>query len=259
MMKKIIYETNPLQILLNGITKLFKNNQSLTIFILIVSFAEFSFSISQKNLENFIQTFSNKSSSLFNINLASLLIIIIFILIFIFFNTLFSGMSAYLATSNANNKSSAIKQAYQASLSKFWTVFGVNFMVALRTIIGFILFIIPGIRAMIRYNFSLIYVFDENTNVKQSIKKSRLLSEGHLIEIMGLMIWSGIVPLINSITVIGSKSEIYRQLKTIKSSPHKLPPVHWLNYLIIILLTLTLVIFLLFLASAFIYMKIVLN
>lgn len=259
MMKKIIYETNPLQLLLNGLNKLFKNNQSLTIFILVISLVELGFSFSQKPIENFVQTFTNKSSGLFNINLATFIIVILFILISIIFNTLISGMSAYLATSNANNKRSTIKQAYQASLSKFWTVFGVNFMVALKTILGFILFIIPGIRAMIRYNFSLIYVFDENTNVKQSMKKSRQLSEGHLIEIMGLMIWSGIVPLINSITVIGSKSELYHQLKALKSSPHKLPPVHLLNYLIIILLTLILVIFLLFLASAFIYMKLVLN
>ncbi len=259
MSNKNIYTNNPFELLANGFVKLFQNNRNLTIFITVYSLIELSFSFSQRFFSNLMQALLNRPPELLNIKFALVLVAFFLILVFIFLQTIVSGMSAYLAYINSKNKSTTIKQAFRKSLSKFWIILCVNLVVAFKIILGLIFFIVPGIRAMTRYNFSLIYIFDENTSVKQSIKKSRELSKDHLIEILGLMMWSGIIPVISSITTIGSKSEIYRQLKILKSAPHKIPPIHWLNYLIVILSLVALITIALFISMSYILMATTFN
>ncbi len=105
----------------------------------------------------------------------------------------------------------------------------------LKVLGGLLLFIIPGIRAMLRYNMVHMFVFDENTGVIESINKSKALAKDHLIEVFGMTFASSLIPFVGGIMAIGGQSVMYPQLKQLKSAPHQKPKVHWLNYLAFIL------------------------
>lgn len=236
------YQSNPFKLIFLGLNKLFTKNQNLSIIILILSMGASGGWLPI----DLIQTFniSGGLSNLENMTIYKILLIIltIFLPIFIFLSTMYSGLSAYLITATINNKTADFKSAWKASLNKFWIILGVDLIVGLKVLGGLLLFIIPGIRAALRYNFVHILIFDKNLGVKQSINKSKQLSKNHLTEIMGVTFASSIIPIVGWLALMGGLSSLYIQLTFLKSSSFKKPPVHLLNYFVYLFILIPLII-----------------
>lgn len=234
MNKSNLYVSNPFRVIFTGFSNLFKYNQNLAIILLVVSLLG-SGSYYQGDLK------VGNSLNLSNDQMTAILIgvaiaVMILLPIIVFLTTMFNGIAAFTALKTSQQQTVTFKQAWKASLDKFWTLLGINVIVALKVIGGLFLLVIPGIRAALRYNMVHLFVFDQNTGVKESIGQSKSLAKDHLIEIFGMTFAAGIIPIVGGVMTIGGQSVMYSQLTTLKSSQHEKPPVHWLNYLGIIIL-----------------------
>lgn len=184
------------------------------------------------------QTGSGASEQMAIIFVIFAIIILLLSPLWIFLYTMYTGMAAYTALSTSKQKTITFKEAWTVTLSKFWVILGINIIVLFKIFFGILLFIIPGIRAILRYNMVLMFVFDDNTKVFDSINKSKELSKDHLMEIYGMSFLANIIPIIGGLAAIGGQSFMYPQLRQLKSGPHKKPDVHWLNYIGVIFLVL---------------------
>ena len=225
------YISNPFKVIFAGFGNMFKYNQHLSIILLIASlFMSGGGSLSDA---------SGASSDSFNPSHEQVIIILIvvgvlllaLVPLIIFLSTMYYGIASYTALKTARHETTTFKEAWNTSLRKFWTILGINIIVGLKVLGGLLLFIIPGIRAMLRYNMVHMFVFDENTGVKDSVGKSKELAKDHLIEIFGMTFAAGIIPIVGGLMQIGGQSVMYPQLRQLKSTPSQKPHVHWLNYL----------------------------
>ncbi len=230
------YISNPFKIIFDGISNMFKYNQNVSIILLIASLF-----MTGGGFTSGSPDFSDsQASSISSDQIMAILVIFGIVLllltpIFIFLYTMYSGIASYTALNTSRQNTITFKEAWKTVLGKFWIILGINVVVMLKVLGGLLLFIIPGIRAMLRYNMVHMFVFDENTGVIESINKSKALAKDHLIEVFGMTFASSLIPFVGGIMAIGGQSVMYPQLKQLKSAPHQKPKVHWLNYLAFIL------------------------
>jgi len=70
----------------------------------------------------------------------------------------------------------------------FWRYLGVTVLVAVITVLGFILFIIPGIVAMVTLLFASYIVVDRGMGPWEAIKESGRITEGHRWKLLGFVL-----------------------------------------------------------------------
>lgn len=157
--------------------------------------------------------------------------IVIGLVVATFIGTMYSGIAAYVAWNTAQNKSVTFEESFKAVLKKFWRIFFINFIVFWKVVGGTLLFVVPGIRAALRYQMVLMPVFESDANHKEAIATSKAITKGHLLEIFGLATAGGIIPLIGEALKIGGQSIMYPQLRHLHETGGEKPKVHWLNYL----------------------------
>lgn len=230
-----MYVSNPFKIIFDGTGNLFKYNQNLAIILLVASLFMYGGSYIPGNPTSETGTFNPTSEQITIILIVIGVTLIILLPLIIFITTMYSGVAAYTALKTNQQERVTFKQAWNISLNKFWVLLGINIIVGLKVLGGLILFIVPGIRAILRYNMVHFFVFDQNTGVSDSISKSKALAKDHLIEIFGMTFAAGIIPVVGSLMTIGGQSIMYPQLIKLKSAPHEKPAVHWLNYLAFII------------------------
>jgi len=158
-------------------------------------------------------------------------VVLVVLVVALFIGTVFSGFTAFVALSTANNKTVTLEETFRAVFHKFWTILGINFVVFLKIFGGFLLFIVPGIRASLRYNMVLFPVFDKDAKAKEAIKTSKLITKNHLIEVFGMTFASGLIPLVGGLMQVGGQTIMYPQLRDLQASGAAKPKVHWLNYI----------------------------
>lgn len=154
------------------------------------------------------------------------------------------GMYIYTALQSEKGKSITPKKAFQATRQRFWRLFSAQ-LLAYAKIIGWTcLLIIPGIIASLRYTLLGYVIMDEpadKTGVTTAHTRTKELTKGRLIEVLGIAFASGIVPIIGLLANITGNAALYRQLQIYHDKKLEKPPVHWLNYLgiaiVIILIT----------------------
>lgn len=235
MNKNTSYISNPFKVIFTGLSNLFKYNQNLAIILLVVGLLGSGGQALPGNSSSSSFT-SPSSEQIMTILVVVAVAMIILLPLFIFLGTMYNGIAAFTALNTSRQKTVTFAEAWKASLNKFWTLLGINIIVGLKVIGGLLLFIVPGIRAALRYNMVHIHVFDQNTGVSDSIDRAKLLTKDHLIEVLGMTFAAGIVPIVGNIMAVGGQSIMYSQLMTLKSSAHEKPPVHWLNYLVFIII-----------------------
>lgn len=235
------YESNPFKVTFGGIDKLFKLNQPWGIAIIVIGL-----------LSGFGQFYNSPYSGSGALSSLALLGIVFgglaFLIAAIVLSTLYRGAVAYVALKTMQGEHVGFKDAVMASADRFWTLLGIEAVVFLKVLGGLLLFIVPGVRAALRYNMVFLPVFDKNAKAMEAITDIKSLTKDHILEIFGMSTAAGIVPIVGPALGVGGQIVIYPQLRKLKASSASKPPVHWLNYLGFILMA-AFVLFALFITS----------
>lgn len=149
-----------------------------------------------------------------------------------------SGVVGYVTWKTSKGEKAGFGEAFKAVTERFWTILIVQVLTALKIIGGLLLFVVPGIRAMLRYQMVLLPVFDENLTATKAMGRMKSLTKNHLMEVFGIATVGAIVPVIGIALQAGGEAILYPELKTLENHDSPMPKVHWLNYLGIILLAL---------------------
>lgn len=230
------YESNPFKVIFRGFSELFKVNQGWAIALLILtafggSGSSFNYNASSPTPSS-NPAVSTASSSLPPAAIIAIIVfVVLFVLAMVFITTMFSGIVAYVSVKTIEGESVGFKEPFKAAWSKFWTVLLAQFVVGLKILGGFLLFIVPGIRAALRYRMVLLPVFAEDKKAMEAIREVKVLTKDHLLEVFGMVTAAGIIPLVGGLLAIGGNVVMFPQLKALKASGAPKPKVHWLNYL----------------------------
>ncbi len=120
--------------------------------------------------------------------------------------------------------------------NRFGTLFVAELIAILKIIGGYILFIIPGIRAQLRYEALPYVIMNDNTiSAKAAVAQTKELYQKHLMEVFGIRFFAGIVPVIGQAFAAGGIGLSMQQLQAYKQAQLATPKTHWLNYLGLIL------------------------
>lgn len=116
--------------------------------------------------------------------------------------------------------------------SRFATLYIALVITTLKVIGGYILFIIPGIRAQFRYA-ALPYVVmaNEDLDYKQSVSLTKELYTKHLMESYGISTVGSLIPVIGQAVTASGFALSVEQLTNYKHANLPTPKTHWLNYL----------------------------
>jgi hypothetical protein len=240
------YISNPFKLIFKGFSDMFKYNQTISIIILVFGIIGYlgNFNSPTYNFnstpEQTSTAISNEIPSISAEMITTLVIILLGVLMIIIpiilvITTIYQGAVAYTALQTSRKKTVSVNDALSAVFSKFWTIIYINLIVFLKVFGGTLLFIVPGVRASLRYKMVLMHMFDKNLNAKDSINQAKTTTKDHLIEVLGMSFASAIVPFIGAVLDAGGQAVMYPQLINLKSSSAKKPDVHWLNYLAFIL------------------------
>jgi uncharacterized membrane protein YidH (DUF202 family) len=151
------------------------------------------------------------------------------------FTAMISGILASAAISSVNKKEISFGQSFSEMGSRFGVLYVALLIALLKTIGGYILFIIPGIRAQLRYS-GLAYVIMNNKTLSasQAVANTKDLYRNHLMESFGINTVGAIIPVIGpAITASGFALSV-QQLTDYKKLNAQTPKTHWLNYIGII-------------------------
>lgn len=229
------YISNPFTLMFKGFGHMYNINQNMTIVLLVLS-ALSSFGYGGGSGGSAPSGIGDAGGELSSAAITAIIIIVSFLVITgvvvgTFIWTMFTGMAAHVAWNTAQNKTVTFEESFKAVIKKFWRIVLINLIVFLKVLGGTFLFIVPGIRAALRYQMVLMPVFESDADHKQAIATSKAITKGHLIEVFGLSVAGGIIPLVGEALKIGGQSIMYPQLKHLHDSGAEKPKVHWLNYL----------------------------
>lgn len=259
------YESNPFTVLIQGTEKLFRTNQAAAIILLVISvlMAVFQFFADIVRLLIESASSSNSSSShtqsvlgantssgaesagIIAVVLIVLGVIFIAIAVSAVYQVFYRGMVAYVVLCTIQNKKANFAEGFSLVLKKFWRLLLGSALAQLKIIGGFLLLIVPGIRAAQRYSMLDIYILDKEVGVMQAHRNIKQITQGRLLEIFSANTFASWVPLAGPVVVIGGQIKQYDQLVRTYEQQQARPNVHWLNWLPLILLA-ALLVFILF-------------
>ncbi len=229
--------TNPFTRCFNGFDKFFKYNQPMAILLLVLG----ALSGLSQVFDVFSKTDQTKSGARppaiapSDIEPAAIAGIVVVILLLMFasmaIGTIVWGFMNFVAYKTSRNETTTFNEAVKTSVSHFWTIVAVGIITFFKIFGGLLLFVVPGVRASLRYKMVLFPVFDEDLKARQTIKRIKELTHGHLIEIFGVLTAASLIPIIGTLLELGGQAIMYPELKTLKASGQSKPAVHWLNYL----------------------------
>ncbi len=151
------------------------------------------------------------------------------VLLVTLFNTIYSGTVAAAANAAMKKEKISIWEAMRKMGGKFGILYLALLMATVKTIGGLLLFIVPGIRAALRYSALPYIIMSEDIGSDAAIEKSKKLYRGHLMEVFGIITVGGIIPFVGSSLQACGLSLSVSQLKSLGDK--KPPKTHWLNYI----------------------------
>ena len=161
------------------------------------------------------------------------------LLIGLLITTIFKGFVAAGTIAASEKRQITIGQAFSAMADRFGTLYVAELLAALRILGGYILLIIPGIRAQLRYQ-ALPYVVMTNPDMTatQAVNETKRLYNGHLIESFGIATVGAIIPFIGTAFASCGYTLSAQQLAAYDKAGKETPSTHPLNYIGIALLAL---------------------
>ena len=165
------------------------------------------------------------------------LIVIFFVAVFL--SALYYGVVASGAVSASEKRMITLGEAFSEMGERLGALFKAEIIINLKIIGGLLLFIVPGIRAALRYQ-STPYIIMKNKEISatDAINSSKDLYKGHLMESFGIMTVGAIIPFIGSAVSASGMAMSIQQLTAYKESNLVTPKTHWLNYIGLIILAL---------------------
>lgn len=239
---KFEYISNPFSSSFKGMSRLFERSQTAAIVVLVISvISAISNSMSSFPTEsNEVATQTSTTSAGASLPVGAVAFLGIFILALtagiIFLTVLLTGIVNYIAWKNSRDEEAQFGDAVRATLDNFWKILLIMLITTFKIIGGFLLLIVPGVRAALRYQMVYMAMFDENLSAKESISRIKFLTKGHLMEMFGILSVSQLLLPVSLLVQIGGQSILYPQLKHIKDNKLPSPPTHWANYISIIIL-----------------------
>jgi hypothetical protein len=156
-----------------------------------------------------------------------------------------------LAVSSIKGETRTTSDFIGITFKKAMPLLGASVLIGLVVFLGFLLLIVPGIIFASWFSLTFFVMFDENLGAIASMKRSKELVSGHILEIIGASIAGGLMSgtsagggggLLSPAITIAPMAGRYQQLKALKASGQPKPKVHWLNYTILIVCVLFLLI-----------------
>jgi hypothetical protein len=164
-----------------------------------------------------------------------------------------AGTFYVIGGSSARDERISVGQAYAASSRKLIPFVALYLILLLVSLVGLLLFIVPGIIFIGRSALAPIAMFEENLGPIAALKRSFNLTKGHLNEMLGALFagffigesyYSLLFGAISVSPIVGR----YHDLRQLQESGAPKPKVHWLNYTylagaLLVLLTFGLIVF----------------
>jgi len=247
----VAFESNPITVIIKGWEWLFTYNRKPAIVLLVLSVIT---GFSQFNPFGRPPESSPPAAAeavVFDARMALLILAVVLVAFFILvlLTTLFNGILGYISWKTSRQETTTFSEAIKVVMAKFWIIAGVYVRTFLKILGGLLLLIVPGIRAILRYQLVLFPVFEEDLKGAAALERSKELADNHLMEILGVTAAASLIPFVSLPLQTGGEAVLFRQLKDLHSSGAPGLKTHWLNYaLLIVTAVLTAVIVVAFLA-----------
>lgn len=113
-----------------------------------------------------------------------LLAVVVFLILAAFIN--FIGVASdFIMVRSQNLDAVSLKASLNRGLRRFWVALAANILRGLIIFVGLILFLIPGIYLGLRLSYVGILVANEDVGPIESLKRSWVLTKGHLWDLIG--------------------------------------------------------------------------
>lgn len=180
-------------------------------------------------------TDTNKGISVVGIIAIIVGVIVVFAVVFLL-STLLSaaitGVYAAAGNASADGVTLTFFNAFKQMTNRFWTLYFASILVGLKVLGGYLLLIVPGVRASLRYaSVNNIVLKEKHVSATQALTRAKELYAGHLLEVYGLTTAAGIVPVVGQIMNVGGIALSYKQISDYKAANIATPKTHWLNYI----------------------------
>lgn len=113
------------------------------------------------------------------------------------------GMVVKVTVAGFNGKAMGIGDAFSAGIKLFLPLLGVGILVGLGTMLGALLFLVPGLILAVMWSVATAAVVVENRGVMESLQRSRELTKGHRWPIFGLAVILFLVSMIIGVVAGG--------------------------------------------------------
>ena len=157
---------------------------------------------------------------------------VVVIAISVLISAAYKGFIAAGANAAIERRKITAGEAFSEMGTRFSTLFSAELSITLRVIGGYLLFIIPGIRAQLRYqSTSFIVMSNKDITASDAVKSSKNLYRNHLMEAFGISTVGGIIPIIGGALAASGMALSVKQLTIYDKQAIATPKTHALNYL----------------------------
>lgn len=230
------YENNPFFIAGNGITMLFNSATGVAVLLLVISIinafsgrSDGSDGDPQRIWNNFTEAVSPWSAGDWAIAIASVGIIG---LALIMISALISGISAYTSFKLSQGERVKLSEAFRTAFDNLWSFLWLQIVIAVKTFLWLLLFIVPGIIMAFRYSLASTAFFDERKKLRgnAAVKESLRLTKGAWITTFSSNFLFNMLSLgvLSHVVTTGVNAVLYRQFDELGNK--KKPEAHWLSW-----------------------------
>jgi hypothetical protein len=218
-------------------------------------------------MPDFLRMLSENNSSesqRLGLIMGSVVFSLVYILVSIVVETIWRGFISYVGLKNAQSEGTTVGVGFRTALRAFWKILGTSILIGLIAFLFFLPAILVGITGAVfaagdqeglatgviiaacllavggavfavRFNVSLALtyyaMFDENLGIQASMARSRSLTKGRLMEMLGMTFAAAIVPVISPVLIAFGIGAYYLQLKVYRDHNVELPKTHILSWL----------------------------
>ncbi len=167
------------------------------------------------------------------------------------FQVIFKGIINYVTLCSMYGKKASWGEGFSLISKRFTKLLIAEALITLKVIGGFLLFVVPGVRATLRYRLVYMTILDRDMSGTAAMDYQKNVTKNKLMELLGVSTVAGIIPIIGSLVAMGGNLVQYKQLTYTYDNKIARPATHWLNYLGIVLIGI-LVLFIVAIAIIFI-------
>lgn len=233
------YVNNPFFIATRGINKMFLGAQSIAIMLVIISVLGAIPNLGNRSNQPTEGAGEISADSLppVEVFVAFAALGLVALAVVIFISTVIAGMSAYAAANVTLGKTVTFKEAWKATISRFWSLLWLQILTGLKVLAWSLLLVVPGIVMAIRYSLANIAFFDKDLRGDAAIKESLRLTKGSFLTTLGgqslfNMITFGVL---SELVTTSARAILYRQFSVTPLANR--PAAHGLSIATVVILS----------------------